>query len=87
MNGDVAVGSASATGDWMRGRFGRLSTVVSAVVSCSVSSCSCRRFFAADLSSFVFFVFADFGVLLMASVDIVAVWMWLRDNCCTKIKF
>lgn len=73
--GDVLVAASAASGDAMRGRFGRLSVVVSdastagaAAVACS----SCRRFFA-DLSSLVLFVFADFGVLAMFSVDIVRV--------------
>ena len=74
--GDVLV--ASAAGDAMRGRFGRLSIVVSdasssaAAGAVGVACSSCRRFFA-DLSSLFFFVFADFGVFAMVSVDIVRV--------------
>ena len=72
-NGDVLV--ASAAGEAMRGRFGRLSIVVSddsAPAPAAVACSSCRRFFA-DLLSLVFFDFADFDVFAMFSVDIVCV--------------
>ena len=75
-NGDVLLVAASAaSGDAMRGRFGRLSIVVSDASGIAAVACSsCRRFFA-DLSSFVFFVFVDLGVFAMVSVDIVrACW-------------
>lgn len=72
--GDVLVATSAGSGDAMRGRFGRLSIVVSdasvAAGAAAVACSSCRRFFA-DLSSLVFFVFADFGVLVIFSVDIV----------------
>ena len=71
--GDVLVASVSAAGDAMRGRFGRLSIVVSDASSAAAVACSsCRRFFA-DLSSLLFFVFAAFSVFAMFSVDIVYV--------------
>jgi len=65
----VLVASASAAGEAMRGRFGRLSIVGSDASAPGAVACSsCRRFFA-DLSSLFFFVFADFGVFAMFSVD------------------
>jgi hypothetical protein len=67
----VLVASVAAAGEAIRGRFGRLSSVVSDVPSAAAVTCSsCRRFFA-DLSSLVFFVLATFDVLAIFSVDIV----------------